>query len=952
MRIEAIEVDRFGVLEGLDLRDLPGGLNLVVGPNEAGKSSLLAFVVRMLFGFPDARARDERRFGQDEAGREFGGRLVARTRAGEALVLERHPKAARTRRFRAELEGRAVSESELARLVGTGREVFQAVFAVDLGRLVDLSREAAVEEVFAAGLAVGRSPVALEAELAAEAGDLFLARGRKQKLHELRRRLDEVVSDLADLSGRDREWSEAQAEAIELERQAGRLAEAVEAERRARDHAARMVELVEPWAEWTAARSEAERRVAEGALAGAAAEGLAGLVGELPGWREREGEVARLRGEAEAGRQELAAVLAGSRWGREAMGAGEPGPEAPQRLEAAAARIAEAELAAERAEERAQGVRAQLRSERQAEDALAAGVAGSWTGSLDPGAIRVRVETLRRLERAEAALAGVEAELERESSFRAALEAERHEVVARAAEEWAPVSPWVDVGLLAAFGGSAVAATLLMGGMAGAGVALAAALGLSARAAQRESGRRRRGLEREAERLAAELAEVSRKVATTAPRRAELQKEVSESLRALGPFEVTGAGVDRAEELSRAETVLDAALRLAERSRRRIELEAALAEAVAECGRAEARVEAREAEWQELVRDLGLPPEVRPASASDAMWRQREVARLESESRRIEVRLGILEAELAGLRTRATGLIGDEEPVGPGRIAELARISGEAEAATRRAEAALERIRRRVGAALPEVLAELERADGMALEEAVAAADRRIEKLESERDACLEALGKARARRDELAGDGGRASLLAEREAITARVRQEASRWAVLRLAGALSERVRRRFERERQPEVVKESARLFATMTGGRYPDLHWDPFARELSVEDDAGGRVDPRDLSRGTVELLYLAHRLGLVRELARSRSLVLPVLLDDLAVNFDPTRTAALARALSDLAATHQVVFFTCHPWVEAVFAENVPGLNRIPLAAGELRSGGVAAPGAQPIVPQG
>ncbi|MGD8684158.1 MAG: AAA family ATPase, partial [Chloroflexota bacterium] len=50
MRIETIAIDGFGQYHGAQLSPAPG-LTVVRGPNEAGKTTLLAFARAMLFGF-------------------------------------------------------------------------------------------------------------------------------------------------------------------------------------------------------------------------------------------------------------------------------------------------------------------------------------------------------------------------------------------------------------------------------------------------------------------------------------------------------------------------------------------------------------------------------------------------------------------------------------------------------------------------------------------------------------------------------------------------------------------------------------------------------------------------------------------------------------------------------------------------------------------------------------
>ena len=63
------------------------------------------------------------------------------------------------------------------------------------------------------------------------------------------------------------------------------------------------------------------------------------------------------------------------------------------------------------------------------------------------------------------------------------------------------------------------------------------------------------------------------------------------------------------------------------------------------------------------------------------------------------------------------------------------------------------------------------------------------------------------------------------------------------------------------------------------------------------DADNRaIPPIDLSRGTREQLYLAVRLGLIEEFAQ-RGTSLPLVLDEILVNFDPERMAAVAAGTS-------------------------------------------------------
>jgi uncharacterized protein YhaN len=56
----------------------------------------------------------------------------------------------------------------------------------------------------------------------------------------------------------------------------------------------------------------------------------------------------------------------------------------------------------------------------------------------------------------------------------------------------------------------------------------------------------------------------------------------------------------------------------------------------------------------------------------------------------------------------------------------------------------------------------------------------------------------------------------------------------------------------------------------------------------------------------------------------------VVFDDVFVNFDPQRTRDTFQAVRQLAETHQVLLFTCHPHVVAMAQEVVPEASVFPL----------------------
>ncbi len=174
-----------------------------------------------------------------------------------------------------------------------------------------------------------------------------------------------------------------------------------------------------------------------------------------------------------------------------------------------------------------------------------------------------------------------------------------------------------------------------------------------------------------------------------------------------------------------------------------------------------------------------------------------------------------------------------------------------------------------------------------------------------------------------------RARALIKQEKVLARLDLAAEQWAVLTLCRAMLDETRRIYETERQPEVLRQASAFFSVMTEGRYIRVFTPLDGGDIQVERADGARLLPQAMSRGTAEQLYLAMRLALVREYANHVE-PLPVVFDDILVNFDPERARSSIKAMRELCSSHQVLLFTCHPHLVQVAQEIVPAAKLFPL----------------------
>lgn len=148
-------------------------------------------------------------------------------------------------------------------------------------------------------------------------------------------------------------------------------------------------------------------------------------------------------------------------------------------------------------------------------------------------------------------------------------------------------------------------------------------------------------------------------------------------------------------------------------------------------------------------------------------------------------------------------------------------------------------------------------------------------------------------------------------EAQREQLRLDARRWMVRRLATHLLESTLKEYERTKGPEVLRHASEVFGQITGDRYVAVRQVEDSASFRTISDRDQVVNVQDLSRGTQEQLYLAVRLGLARALGQ-RTARLPLMMDDILVNADPARAAAVAAALADVAENHQILYLTCHP----------------------------------------
>jgi uncharacterized protein YhaN len=207
------------------------------------------------------------------------------------------------------------------------------------------------------------------------------------------------------------------------------------------------------------------------------------------------------------------------------------------------------------------------------------------------------------------------------------------------------------------------------------------------------------------------------------------------------------------------------------------------------------------------------------------------------------------------------------------------------------------------------------------------------ERLHAAEQQKSEADGAAAVAKNDLArldGSGEAASLTDQLFRKRSQLAAEVDRYVPLVFAKHLLSEAVRRFEREHQPEMIATVSRLINQMTAGRYIEFdRTTGNTQGILIRRHDGAERTPEQLSSGTREQLYLAIRLAYVLHYCQQNE-PLPIVMDDVLVNFDDGRVRQTLMTLAEVAKSVQILFFTCHPHMVALAREVVPNLQPIDL----------------------
>jgi len=164
-----------------------------------------------------------------------------------------------------------------------------------------------------------------------------------------------------------------------------------------------------------------------------------------------------------------------------------------------------------------------------------------------------------------------------------------------------------------------------------------------------------------------------------------------------------------------------------------------------------------------------------------------------------------------------------------------------------------------------------------------------------------------------------------------AEIEDAVARYVRLRLAHALLQGGLAQYRRGQQGPLLARAGAMFTALTEGRYDRLELDESDKGEAIIVAArpdGSHCNAEHLSEGTRDQLFLALRLASIAMEAEV-SEPLPLIADDLLVNFDDRRAGAALRLLAAFGQVTQVILFTHHAHIADMADSSTASLHHLP-----------------------
>jgi len=202
-----------------------------------------------------------------------------------------------------------------------------------------------------------------------------------------------------------------------------------------------------------------------------------------------------------------------------------------------------------------------------------------------------------------------------------------------------------------------------------------------------------------------------------------------------------------------------------------------------------------------------------------------------------------------------------------------------------------------------------------------------IQKLEEERSTIDQRIGEIRTLLKQMDGNAAAAQAADEAQFALAEMQNLSKRYMQVHLAASVLRKSIDRYRTQNQVPLLKRASELFQRLTLNRFCGLKTDYIGDGdqailvgLRASDNAA--IPTTGMSDGTRDQLYLALRLASIERYIE-RNCAMPLILDDIIINFDDERSKATLSVLGELSQRTQILFLTHHPHLVKLAQKVVP-----------------------------
>lgn len=240
MKIKQVHIDGFGKWHDQDF-SFTNNPVLIYGANEAGKTTLAAFILSILFGFADGRGKNKYQQYIPKDGSGYGGSLTVIADQHQYVIKRVKGKNGGKVTITNE-KGKKEKQDFLTKLLGPlDRELYQTIYSFNQNNILndELDREQLEQHLQRLGAVGSQEWLQQIAHLEKAADSLYKPRGRKLSLNrhlkeyeELRERVNQAQSQSSDYHRLVEKQVEKQSELEQLKQEQPKLKHQVEEEER------------------------------------------------------------------------------------------------------------------------------------------------------------------------------------------------------------------------------------------------------------------------------------------------------------------------------------------------------------------------------------------------------------------------------------------------------------------------------------------------------------------------------------------------------------------------------------------------------------------------------------------------------------------------------------------------------------------------------------------------